>query len=288
MSDSTPGSRGGARDVVVVTGAGGMGAAVARRLGSGRALIIADASRTHLDNLVEALRAEGHVAHGVHTDVSDRGSVEKLAAAASSAGERITAIVHTAGVSAATATARQIIDVDLVGTAHIIDVFETVATRGTALVCIASMAGHAAQLTREDEAALATAPTQDLCELAPVVAVEDDPMSAYLLAKRANQVRVQAAALAWNLRGARVNTVSPGVISTPMAKQEAESHSGGSMLDMLDACGIGRTGTPAEIAEAAAFLTSPAALYITGTDLLVDGGQAGWLRWHMPAEGVAH
>ena len=269
-------------EVVVVTGTGGMGAAVARRLGGGRRLVLADASRERLDAAVEALEAEGHSVRRVITDVADRTSVEGLAQVASSEG-RIVSIVHTAGVSAATSTVRRILEVDLVGTAHMIDVFETVAGRGTSLVCIASMAGHAASLRREEEAALATTPTAELLEIAPVHAVREknDPITAYIVAKRANQVRVQAAAPAWNRRGARVNTVSPGVISTAMAKAEAEGATGEHMLAMLDACGIGRAGTPGELAEAVAFLAGPGSLYITGTDLLVDGGQAGWLHWHM-------
>ncbi|WP_405930758.1 SDR family oxidoreductase [Streptomyces sp. NBC_00827] len=269
------------RDVVVVTGAGGMGAAIARRLGSGRTLILADASRGQLDRSVGALRDEGYEARGVLTDVSDRGSVEWLAETAYGEG-RLAAVVHTAGVSPATGTAKKILEVDLVGTAHVIDVFEKVASHGMSLVCVSSMAGHYASLSAAQEAALATTPTEELLGLDVVTAIGDDAQSAYIVSKRANQLRVQAAALAWNLRGARVNSVSPGVISTAMAKAEAESPSGEHMLKMLDACGAGRTGTPGEIAEVVAFLVGPGAPYITGTDLLVDGGQAAWIRWHRP------
>jgi NAD(P)-dependent dehydrogenase (short-subunit alcohol dehydrogenase family) len=269
-----------ARDVVVVTGAGGMGSAVARRLGSGRTLIVADAFRESLDRAVDALRAEGYDARGVLTDVSDRASVERLARTAADAG-RITAVVHTAGVAAATASVRTILDVDLLGTVHVIDAFEKVAVRGTSLVCVASVAGHMASISAADEAALATAPVGELLALHAVTALGDDPVAAYILAKRANLVRVQAAALAWNRRGARINTISPGVISTSMAKAEADADSDGHMLRMLDSCGVGRPGTPGEIADAVAFLTGPQALYVTGTDLLVDGGQAAWIRRHM-------
>ncbi|MFD7896677.1 SDR family oxidoreductase [Streptomyces sp. NPDC059743] len=272
-----------ARDVVVVTGAGGMGSAVARRLGSGRRVILADASPGQLDRTVDAMSAEGYAVRGVLTDVSDRASVEKLAETAVGEG-RLTAVVHTAGVAAATSSARKIFEVDLLGTVHVIEAFEQVAVRGTSLVCVSSMAGHYASLSREDEAALATAPAEELLALGAVTAVGDDPTAAYIVAKRANHVRVQAAALAWNLRGARVNTVSPGVISTAMSKAEADADSDGHMLKMVEACGAGRMGTPGEIADAVAFLTGPQSLYITGTDLLVDGGQAGWIHWHMKHE----
>lgn len=267
-------------EVVAVTGAGGMGEAVARRLGSGRRLLLADYSRDRLDRVVASLRETGHDVTGVLTDVSDRSSVEELARAARREG-RIVSIVHTAGVSAATATAEAILRVDLVGTAHVIDVFESVASRGTSLVCVASMAGHHASLSPEDERALAILPAEELLSLDAVKSI-DDGISAYIVAKRANQVRVQAAALAWNRRGARLNTISPGVIATPMAAAEAASATGEHMREMVRACGIGRSGTPGEIAEAAAFLSGPDARYITGTDLLVDGGQAAWIRHHGP------
>ncbi|MEU9361041.1 SDR family oxidoreductase [Streptomyces sp. NPDC048301] len=268
-------------DVVVVTGTGGMGIAVARRLGSGRAMVLADAVPQALDRAVTLLRAEGYTVQGQLTDVSDAQAVTELARTAGRRG-RVAAVVHTAGVSAATSTVQQIMRVDLAGTAHVIDAFRAVATRGTSLVCVASMAGHYATLRHADEVRLATAPAGELLSLDVVTTVGDDPIAAYILAKRANQVRVQAAALAWNRVGARINTISPGVISTPMAKSEEQAPSGDHMMGMLDACGAGRTGTPGEIAEAAAFLTGPGSLYITGTDLLVDGGQAAWLRWHRP------
>ena len=268
------------RDVVVVTGAGGMGSAVARRLGSGRTLVLADASQVQLDRAVDELSAAGFAVRGVPTDVSDREAVEKLAETASGEG-RVTAVVHTAGIAAATAPARKVLEVNILGTAYVIDAFEKVAGRGTSLVCVSSMAGHYAPVDREHEAALATAPADELLELDCVTAVGDDATAAYMVSKRANHVRVQAAALAWSLRGARINTVSPGVISTAMSKAEAGSDPEGRMLKMLAACGAGRAGTPDEIADVAAFLTGPHSLYITGTDLLVDGGQAAWVRRHM-------
>ncbi|MPY64426.1 SDR family oxidoreductase [Streptomyces spongiae] len=268
------------RDVLVVTGAGGMGTAVARRLGSGRKLVLADASRGQLDRVVEELSAAGFTVRGVPTDVSDRASVEALAEVAAGEG-RVTAVVHTAGVAAATASARTIFEVDLLGTAHVIDAFEPLAGHGTSMVCVSSMAGHYAPVDREHERALATAPTDELLGLDCVRAVGDDAQAAYMLSKRANHVRVQAAALAWNQRGARINTISPGVVATAMSQAEIDSDPDGRMMKMLDACGAGRAGTPEEIAEAAAFLTGPHSLFVTGTDLLVDGGQAAWIRWHM-------
>ncbi|WEH14047.1 SDR family oxidoreductase [Streptomyces sp. VNUA24] len=269
------------REVVVVTGAGGMGTAVARRIGSGRTLFLADASPGRLDLAVQELRDEGYAARGVVTDVSDRDAVDRLAREAAGAG-RVAAVVHTAGLSAVQAPARRILEVDLLGTAHVVDAFEAVATPGTALVCVASMAGHVASLTREEETALATAPARDLLTTSAALAVGDSTTRAYIVSKRGNQLRAEAAALAWSRRGARVNSVSPGVVATAMAKAEAEGPSGARMRAMLEASGAGRSGTPAEIADAVAFLVGPEARYINGTDLLVDGGQAAWLRHHRP------
>lgn len=269
------------RDVVVVTGAGGMGGAIARRIGSGRTVLLADASRGQLDRVAGALSDEGYAVRGVPTDVSDRGSVDELVAEAAGEG-RVAAVVHTAGVSALQGTAETILKVNLLGTAHVIDAFEGVAGPGTAMVCVSSMAGHVAALGREDEAALATAPVGELLGIGAVAAVGDSSARAYIVSKRANQVRVEAAALAWSRRGARINSVSPGIVATAMAKAEAEGPSGVRMRVMLEASGAGRTGTPAETAYAVAFLIGPEARYITGTDLLVDGGQAAWLRHHRP------
>lgn len=269
-------------EVVVVTGAGGMGTAVARRLGGGRTVILADAFPETLERAVAGLHAEGYAVKGHVVDVSEAPSVTALAETAAGEG-RLTAVVHTAGVSAATATVEQIMAVDLLGTAHVIDAFEPVAAPGTALVCVASMAGHVARLTPGQEAALATAATRDLLTLDVVREARDvAPVQAYILAKRANQVRVQAAAPAYNRRGARINTVSPGVIATPMSRAEREGAAGEHMMASLRACGIGRPGTPGELAEVVAFLTGPGALYLTGTDVLLDGGQAAWMRWHSP------
>lgn len=267
------------RDVVVVTGAGGIGTAVARRLGSGRTLFLADVSRGQLDRTVAALRAEGHEAHGMVVDVCDRTEVRKFAETAAGEG-RLAAVVHTAGVCASIASARTNFEVNMVGTAHVLDCFEAVATRGTSLVCVAGIAGHYATLSEEEENLLANVPAEELLELDVVATVGDDAVPAYIVSNRAVQVRVQAAALAWNLRGARVNSVSPGTVATDMAKAEAGSVYGEHLRKMLDGCGAGRPAAPAEIADVVAFLAGPQAQYVTGTDLVVDGGQSAWLRRH--------
>jgi NAD(P)-dependent dehydrogenase (short-subunit alcohol dehydrogenase family) len=270
-----------AANALVVIGTGGMGLAVARRLSGGRRLLLADNSETSLESALTALRGEGHRADGHAVDVSDRASVDKLASAAASAG-RVDAVIHTAGVSPVTATARQIYRVDLLGTAHVIDAFLAVASLGTALVCVASMAGHFASLPAELERHLATAPSGQLLEHEGID-LDADPGTAYVVAKRGNQLRVQAAAHAWGRLGARLNTISPGVISTPMGQAELQGPMGEFMQSMIDESGARRAGTPDDIAAVTAFLTGPDASFITGNDILVDGGAVAAQRWNTAA-----
>jgi NAD(P)-dependent dehydrogenase (short-subunit alcohol dehydrogenase family) len=266
------------RNVLVVIGTGGMGLAVARRLAAGRRILLADWSAPALEAAAGVLRGEGHQVEGHTVDVSQRDSVEKLAEAAAAAG-RIDAVVHTAGVSPVMATTRQIYEVDLLGTAHVIDAFRTVASPGTSLVCVASMAGHFASLSTDLERHLATASTGELLRHKELDA-DAVPGLAYVVAKRGNQLRVQAAAHGWGAKGARLNTISPGVISTPMGAQELEGPAGAHIQAMIDLSGARRAGTPDDIASAAAFLTGPDSAFITGNDLLVDGGAVCAQRWN--------
>jgi NAD(P)-dependent dehydrogenase (short-subunit alcohol dehydrogenase family) len=177
------------------------------------------------------------------------------------------------------ATARQIYQVDLLGTAHVIDAFLPVASPGTSLVCVASMAGHFASLPEDLERHLATAPAGQLLQHEGID-LDADPSTAYLVAKRGNQLRVQAAAHAWGAKGARLNTISPGVISTPMGQAELQGPVGQYIQAMIDLSGAGRVGTPDDIAAAAAFLVGPESSFITGSDIQVDGGVVAAQRWN--------
>lgn len=260
-------------------GIGGMGLTIARRLAGGRRLLLADYSAAVLDAALTALRSDGHAAEGHAVDVSEHGSAEKLASVAGNAG-RVDAVIHTAGVSPVTATARQIYQVDLLGTAHVIDAFLPVASAGTSLVCVASMAGHFASLSAELERHLATAPADQLLHHQGIDLDSRDPGTAYVVAKRGNQLRVQAAAPAWGGRGARLNTISPGVISTPMGRAELQGPMGAYIQSMIDLSGARRVGTPDDVAAAAAFLAGPDSSFITGNDILVDGGAVAAQRWN--------
>ncbi|MFE9094264.1 SDR family oxidoreductase [Streptomyces sp. NPDC007264] len=267
-------------DVVVVIGVGGMGEAIARRQGPGNSLLLADFDEKVLQTVADKLREHGHSVTTRVVDVSSRDSVAALARAAAELGP-VTQVVHTAGLSPAQAPAAAILRVDLLGTALVLEEFgRVIAARGAGVV-IASMAGHmlpSGALSAEQEQALAHTPADDLLGLPFVDADALGPQGAYPLAKYANRLRVQAASTHWGERGARVNSISPGVISTPMGRQELDGESGGMMRAMIEASGTGRLGTADDIAAAAAFLLGPDATFVTGNDLLVDGGVIAALR----------
>ncbi len=271
-----------ARDVLVITGTGGMGIAIARRIGAGRRIVLADVSELSLSAVAATLRGEGHDVLEVVTDVSDQTSVEALAAAADAAGS-IRAVVHTAGVSPVQAGPELIVRVDVMGTAYVLDAFEPYLQPNTAGVVIASMAGTMTALAPEVEHALATTPTAMLGGLAILDPSTLDPNSAYGIAKRANQVRVQAASVTWGRKGARITSISPGIISTPMGQQELGGPSGDIMRHMTSISAVGRLGTPDDIAATVEFLISPAASFISGIDLVVDGGVTAALRFSDPS-----
>lgn len=258
------------RDVVVVVGVGGMGETIARRQGSGRQLLLADFSEEALERVGSALRSDGFDVTTCHVDVSSRESVAQLTGAAVALGP-VTQVVHTAGLSPVQASIGAIVAVDLIGVALVLEEFAKIIAPGAAGVVISSMAGYGVDLTTEVADALAVGPVDNLANLAEVKNLTE-PGAAYSLAKRANQLRVQAASVSWGARGARVNSISPGVISTPMGQQELAGDNGDIMRAMIASSGTGRIGTPSDIADAAAFLLGPTAGFITGIDLLVDGG----------------
>ncbi|MFJ6651744.1 SDR family oxidoreductase [Microbacterium sp. NPDC091313] len=258
--------------VLVVIGVGGIGQAIARRLGSGRSVLLADFDEITLERAAAALRADGFDVSTIRVDVADADSVAALAATAARMGP-VMQVAHTAGLSPVQAPADAIVAVDLRGVALVLDAFAEVVAPGGAGVVIASMAGHLADVPADQARAMALTETPalgDLDFLAPDSLT--DAHTAYGLAKHGNHLRVRAASPVWGRRGARINSISPGIVSTPMGHQELAGSFGDTMRSMIARSAAGRIGTPDDIAAAAAFLLGPDASFITGTDLLVDGG----------------
>jgi NAD(P)-dependent dehydrogenase (short-subunit alcohol dehydrogenase family) len=258
-------------DVLVIIGVGGMGLSIARRVGAGRTILLADVNAAGLKAAADALGNDGHRVLTREVDVTSRSSVAAVAEMADAAG-RVMSVVHTAGLSPQQASAEAVLAVDLLGVALMIDEFGRVIEPGGAAVVIASMAGHMQPpLDPAVVQQLASAPAEELLGLEACSTITSSQM-AYPFAKRANQIRVAAAAASWGERGARINCISPGVISTAMGRLELSSESGTLMRAMVDNSGLRRMGTPEDIAAATEFLLGPSAAFITGTDLLVDGG----------------
>lgn len=266
-------------NVLVVIGSGGMGLPVARRLGVGKQVFLADFSADSLATAEKLLTNDGYSVHTAVVDIADYASVVNLAQKAAEIG-LVETIVHTAGVGPSVGSARRVYDVDLLGTVNVIDAFLPVVQAGSNLVCVSSMAGHLCPpLSPGLENHLATAPREQILDH-PDLKIDDlegyeGAGAAYSISKRANTFRVQASAGAWGLKGARINSVSPGVVSTELGRKETEGPAG----KFVKLSPVGRVGTPEDVVNAVAFLVNPASSFITGNDILVDGGVVSSLKW---------
>ncbi|MDE1186557.1 MAG: SDR family oxidoreductase [Pantoea sp.] len=267
------------KDIVVIIGAGGIGQAIARRQGFGKTLLLADFNAQTLQQAAEQLLAAGYRVETQDVDVTSRDSVQRLAAYATSLGN-VMQVVNTAGLSPNMAPVDKVLEVDLYGAALVFDEFENVIAPGGAGLIISSMAGHMMPaLSAEQDQALAFTPADELLDL-PFLQQDAIPntLVAYMMAKRANHLRVQASAISWGEKGARVNSISPGVVVTPLAQHELNSEIGDIYRAMVDASPVKRMAPPEEIAVAASFLLGPDAGFVTGSDLLIDGGVIAAMR----------
>ena len=209
------------KNVVAVIGAGQIGQAIARRVGVGKHIVLADMRPENANAAAEVFRNAGYEVSVATVDVSSRNAVQALIATATGLGE-ITGLIHAAGVSPSQATPATILKVDLYGTALVLEEFGNVIARGGAGVVIASQSGHRLPpLAVEQNKALATTPVEELLSL-PFLQPDQvtDSLHAYQLSKRGNSLRVMAEAVRWGKRGARINTISPGIIMTPLARDE--------------------------------------------------------------------
>ncbi|WP_434026970.1 SDR family oxidoreductase [[Pseudomonas] boreopolis] len=259
--------------VVVVIGPGSIGQAIARRVGAGKHVLLADLRQENADAAAKVLSEAGFDVSTTMVDISKRDSIHALVEKATALGE-ITGLIHAAGVSPSQASPQAILGVDLYGTAVILEEFGNVIARGGAGVVIASQSGHRlGALSPEQNKALATTPADDLLALDFLQPDQvKDTLHAYQLSKRGNSLRVMAEAVRWGKRGARVNTISPGIIITPLAKDELTGPRGAGYRRMIDLCPVGRAGTPDEVASVAALLMGADGAFITGSDFLMDGG----------------
>jgi NAD(P)-dependent dehydrogenase (short-subunit alcohol dehydrogenase family) len=261
------------KSVIVVIGPGSIGQAIARRVGSSKRILLADLRQEAADGAAKIMRDAGFEVTTAIVDVSSRASVHALVENAAALGA-VTGVVHAAGVSPSQASPATILAVDLYGTALLLEAFGNVIAPGGAGVVIASQSGHRlGALSPDQNSALATTPADQLLSLGFLQPDQvKDSLHAYQLAKRGNSLRVMAEAVRWGKRGARLNTISPGIIITPLANDELTGPRGEGYRRMIELCPVGRAGTPDEVATLGALLLGSDGAFITGSDFLMDGG----------------
>jgi NAD(P)-dependent dehydrogenase (short-subunit alcohol dehydrogenase family) len=260
-------------NVIVVIGAGSIGQAIVRRVAAGKHVLLADIRQENADTAAKVLFDAGFNVSTATVDVSSRTSVHALVEAATKLGE-VSGVIHAAGVSPSQASPETILKVDLYGTALVLEEFGNVIARGGSGIVIASQSGHRlGPLSTEQDALLATTPVEELLRL-PMLQLDQikDSLHAYQISKRGNSLRVLAEAVRWGKRGARVNTISPGIIITPLANDELKGPRGPGYRRMLEVSAAGRAGTPDEVGTVGALLMGPDGAFITGSDFLMDGG----------------
>ena len=262
-----------AKDVMILTGAGQIGMAIARRMGYGMKIVIGDKNKTNAEAIAKTMNEAGFDAVPVEMDLSSRSSILALIAEAQKYG-KISMLVNAAGVSPSQASIETILKVDLYGTAVLLEEVGKVIKPGGVGVTISSQSGHRMPaLTPEEDEQLATTPTEQLLSL-DILQPQNirDTLHAYQMAKRCNVNRVMAEAVKWGERGARVNSISPGIIVTPLALDEFNGPRGNFYKNMFAKCPAGRPGTADEVANVAELLMSSKGAFITGSDFLIDGG----------------
>lgn len=260
-------------EVLVIIGPGSMGSAVARRVGAGKHILVADLQEENARAAEQMLLDAGFNARSATVDITHRQSVQALAERAAGIGA-VTGLVHAAGASPSKSRPELIVRVDLYGTAVVLEEFGDVVAPGGAAVVISSQAGHRLPaLTAEEDKSLATTPAVDLLDLPLLQSGRlGDNLHAYELSSRGKALRVQAEAVRWGRREARVNAISPGVVMTPLSRAELSGPLGDGYRRMIEGCPAGRAGTADEVAAVAALLMGPDGAFITGSDILMDGG----------------
>lgn len=261
------------QNVVILTGAGQIGMAIVRRIGYGKKIVIGDRRIENAQMVEKTLREAGFDAVSIEMNLASRASIIEFLKEAVSYGE-ISTLVNAAGVSPSQASVETILRVDLYGTAVLLEeTGKVIKPYGTG-VTISSQSGHRMkQLSEEENRLLACTPAEELRKL-PMLQPENirDTLHAYQLAKRCNEKRVMAEAVKWGAKKARINSISPGIIVTPLALDEFNGIRGEFYKDMFKKSPAGRPGTADEVANVAEFLLSSKGEFITGSDVLIDGG----------------
>jgi NAD(P)-dependent dehydrogenase (short-subunit alcohol dehydrogenase family) len=266
------------REVVVVIGAGGLGIAAARRLGMGHHVIVADLAGKPLDGAAEAMRAGGYIHTPMACDSSKREDIAAVIAKVQEIGP-LRAVVHTAGLSPQQGSSADILRVNLYGMALVLDEFLTVAREGTVVVTLGSQGGYRQRVSPETERVIALTPTEELLQQPELDPSRFTGNEAYAVSKRGAHVRVQAMSWKYAAKGARTNTVSPGLTMTPQLRLELDGPNGELIRNVvLDRPGA-RFGTADDIASVIEFLCGPTGTVINGTDILADGGAIAYQRW---------
>ena len=261
------------KNVMILTGAGQIGMAIARRMGYGMKIVIGDKLKGNADAIAKTMNDAGFDVIPIEMDLSSRYSILNLISEAQKYGE-ISMLVNAAGVSPSQASIETILKVDLYGTAVLLEEVGKVIKPGGVGVTISSQSGHRMPaLTPEADELLATTPTEELLSL-DMLQKENihDTLHAYQMAKRCNVKRVMAEAVKWGTKKARINSISPGIVVTPLAIDEFNGPRGDFYKNMFAKCPAGRPGTADEIANVAELLMSAKGAFITGADFLIDGG----------------
>ena len=261
------------KDVMIVTGAGQISMAIARRCGFGKKIVLGDKNMKNCETIAKIMTDAGFDVEPFEMDLSSRESIKAMIVKAQEFGE-IKYLVNGAGVSPSQAPIEDILKVDLYGTAVLLEEVGKVIAKGGAGVTISSQSGwRMPQLTPEQDRQLATTPTEELLSL-DILKPENikDTLHAYQMAKRCNEKRVMFECVRWGERGARLNDIAPGIIVTPLAIDEFNGPRGDFYKNMFAKCPAGRPGTADEMANIAELLLSDAGAFITGSTFLADGG----------------
>lgn len=261
------------KDVVVLIGAGSIGVACARRIATGKHLIIGDINLKAAKKVEEDLYNAGFETSSIQVDLASRESILNVVKEALKYGN-IKNVINAAGVSPSQAPIKKILEVDLYGTAVLLEEFGKVISEDGSCIVISSQSGHRLKaLSQEENELLALTPTDELLNLEMLKENKiKDTLHAYQLAKRCNVLRVASEAIKWGKRNARVNSISPGIIITPLANDELNGLRGENYKKMLALAPAKRAGTPDEVGDLCEFLMSSRGKFITGADFLIDGG----------------